>query len=90
MEALKHKYIFGDIVNGRIFYVNINKTLSDSTVYELMINLDGKETDLQKMSGSKRVDLRVEYNPFTKDMFIMTKIDGKIRKITKAYLEKLP
>lgn len=90
MEQLKHKYVFGDIVKGRIFYVNINKSLSDSTVHELVIIQDSKETDLQKMSGSKRVDVRIEYDLFKKDMYIMTKSDGKIRKISRAYFEKNP
>ncbi|MEO6684390.1 MAG: PQQ-dependent sugar dehydrogenase [Dyadobacter sp.] len=84
LAALKDKYIFGDIVNGRIFCININKELSDSTVYEINITKNSKLTDLQQMSGSKRVDLRIEYNPFTKEMFVMTKSDGKIRRIKHA------
>ena len=90
MDALKDKYIFGDIVKGRIFYVNINNALSDSTVHELMITDSGTETDLVKMSGSRRVDLRIEYDHFTRNMYIMTKSDGKIRRIKNAYATKLP
>ncbi|TDE15434.1 PQQ-dependent sugar dehydrogenase [Dyadobacter psychrotolerans] len=90
LEALNDKYLFGDIVKGRLFYININKALSDSTIHELMIVQNGQETSLEKMSGSKRVDLRIEYNPFTHDLFIMTKSDGKIRRVTKAFVEKLP
>jgi len=37
------------------------------------------------MSGSKRVDIRVEYNRFTGELYIMTKSDGKIRRVSKAY-----
>lgn len=85
IEALKDKYIFGDIVNGKLFYVNINKQLSDSTIHQLTLVEKGKETDLIQLSGSKRVDLRIEYDPFTKELYVMTKSDGKIRKITKAY-----
>ncbi|WP_159467698.1 PQQ-dependent sugar dehydrogenase [Dyadobacter sp. 3J3] len=84
LAALKNKYIFGDIVNGRIFFININKQLSDSTVYEISITKNLKPTDLKQMSGSKRVDLRIEYNPFTREMFVMTKSDGKIRRIKTA------
>lgn len=84
LAPLKNKYIFGDIVNGRIFCININKQLSDSTIYEINILKDSKPTDLQQMSGSKRVDLRIEYNPFTKEMYVMTKSDGKIRRIKNA------
>ena len=84
LTALKDKYIFGDIVNGRIFFANINRQLSDSTVYEIDIVKDGQPTSLQKMSNSKRVDLRIEYNYFTKEMYLTTKSDGKIRRISKA------
>ncbi|WP_138475314.1 PQQ-dependent sugar dehydrogenase [Dyadobacter bucti] len=84
IDALKDKYIFGDIVNGRIFYVNINKALSDSTVHEMMIVQNGNETSLRKMSGSERVDVRIEYDGFTKEMYVMTKSDGRIRRISKA------
>ncbi len=85
IAALKDKYIFGDIVNGRVFYANIDPKLSDQSIYELLIVRDGKESNLVEMSGSKRVDLRVEYDRFTKEMYIMTKSDGKIRRVIKAY-----
>jgi glucose/arabinose dehydrogenase len=84
LTALKDKYIFGDIVNGRIFFANINRQLSDSTVYEINIVKDGQPTSLQKMSNSNRVDLRIEYNYFTNEMYLTTKSDGKIRRILKA------
>jgi glucose/arabinose dehydrogenase/cytochrome c2 len=87
IDALKGKYVFGDIVNGRLFFLNINQQLSDSTIHELTIVRDGKETNLVEMSRSKRVDLRVEYNPVTREMYVMTKSDGKIRRIKNAYFE---
>jgi glucose/arabinose dehydrogenase/mono/diheme cytochrome c family protein len=90
IAALKHKYVFGDIVNGKLFYVNINKQLSDSTIHELTIVQNSKETDLVQMSNSRRVDVRIEYDHFTKEMYIMTKSDGKIRKITNAFFDKKP
>ena len=88
LAALKDKYIFGDIVNGKLFYVNINKQLSDSTIHQIVIMQGSKETDLIQMSKSKRVDVRIEYDPLTREMYIMTKSDGKIRKIKNAYFDK--
>lgn len=90
IAALKDKYIFGDIVNGRIFYANIDPKLSDQSVYELMIVRNGKETNLVEMSGSKRVDVRVEYDRHTRELYIMTKSDGKIRRVRKAYTLNQP
>lgn len=89
IDALKGKYIFGDIVNGRIFYIDVHNGASDHTIHELKIMQNGAETDLKKMSDSKRVDLRIEYDQFTKNLYILTKSDGKIRRVTKAYVTKL-
>ncbi|MDH4296313.1 MAG: PQQ-dependent sugar dehydrogenase [Cyclobacteriaceae bacterium] len=85
IAALKNKYIFGDIVNGRLFYLNIDPQLSDSTIYELAIKQDGKETNLQEMSQTKRLHLRIAYDQFKKELYIITKADGKVRRVTKAY-----
>jgi glucose/arabinose dehydrogenase/mono/diheme cytochrome c family protein len=87
IAELRDKYVFGDIANGKLFYTNINNALSDSVIYELTIVQDGKETNLVEMSGAKRVDLRIEYNSFTREMYIMTKSDGKIRRIKNAYVD---
>jgi hypothetical protein len=85
IELLRDKYIFGDIVNGKMFYVNIDPTLSDSTIYELTIMKDGRETSLQEMSGIKRMHQRIAYDRFKKIMYVITKSDGKIRQISNAY-----
>lgn len=85
LSALKDKYIFGDIVNGRLFYVNIDPQLSDSTIYELGILQDGKITNLQEMSGSRRLHLRIAYDQLKNQLYIITKIDGKIRRVVEAY-----
>jgi len=85
IALLKDKYIFGDIVKGKLFYVNIDPTLSDSTVYELTIMQNGKETSLQEMDTTKRLHLRIGYDQFKKELYIITKINGKIRRVVKAY-----
>jgi glucose/arabinose dehydrogenase len=85
LKALQDKYVFGDIVSGKLFFIQIDKKLSRPTVREMHIVQNGKETDLIALTGSKRVDLRICYNEFTHEMYVMTKSDGKIRKIVKAY-----
>lgn len=84
LALLKNKYIFGDIVNGRLFYVNMDPHLSDSMIYELTIIKDGKETTLKEMSQTKRLHLRIAYDPYKKDLYIITKVDGEIRRVTMA------
>ncbi len=84
INALNGKYIFGDIVNGRLFYVNINPQLSDSTIYEIALTTNGQQTNLRELSESKRVHLRVAFDPHQKQMYIITKVDGKIYRMVKA------
>jgi glucose/arabinose dehydrogenase len=84
LAPLKNKYIFGDIVNGKLFYVNVDGPLADSAVYEITLVKDGKETNLREMSNIKRLHLRIAYDRFTKQMYVITKADGKIRRIVRA------
>jgi glucose/arabinose dehydrogenase/mono/diheme cytochrome c family protein len=84
-EALKNKYIFGDIVNGRLFYVNVDPLLTDSTVYELTIVEDGRQTSLQEMSKTKRLHQRIGYDRFNGELYVITKSDGKVRRLSKVY-----
>jgi mono/diheme cytochrome c family protein len=88
LSALRNKYIFGDIVNGRLFYANIDPDLSDSTIYEIKITAGGSKTNLREMTGSRRLHLRIAYDPYRKELFVITKIDGRIRRIAEAYLEE--
>lgn len=85
LAPLRNKFICGDIVTGELFYVNIDAALSDSSVYELTIVENGKETTLKQMSNSNRLHLRVNYDPYNKQLYIITKCDGRIRRVTKAY-----
>ncbi|MEX2233645.1 MAG: PQQ-dependent sugar dehydrogenase [Cyclobacteriaceae bacterium] len=84
LEKLKGKYVFGDIVNGKLFYTNIDKALTDSAVYELIIVRNGSETTLREMSGEKRLHLRIAYDRFGKQLYVITKVDGMIRRVAKA------
>ncbi len=85
IESLKNKYIFGDIVNGKLFYIDLNPELSDSAIYELTIVDKGKETSLQEISKINRLHQRIGYDRFNKILYVITKADGKIRRISGAY-----
>ncbi|EDY82234.1 Cytochrome c subfamily, putative [Verrucomicrobiia bacterium DG1235] len=85
LKALQGKYIFGDIVNGRIFYMNWDASLRDRSIYELNIIQDGVITDIRKLSKVDRAHLRFAYDDRSGDLFILTKDDGKIRRISNAY-----
>ncbi len=87
LPALQDKLIFGDIVRGRLLYLDFSKGLNDHTVYEMFVVQNCKNVSLKELSPTPRLDLRITYDPFKKEMYLMTKGDGKIRKIVKAYLE---
>lgn len=87
LDALRDKYVFGDIVTGKLFYVNMDGPLSDSSVYDLSIVENNKPTDMLELNNTKRVHLRIGYDVYTKELYIMAK-NGMIRKITDAYIKK--
>jgi len=85
IEALQHKYIFGDIVTARLFFMRMDETLSDSKVYELNVERDGAATSIAALSHTKRAHLRIGYDEQTGDLFFMTKEDGRVRRVTRAF-----
>jgi cytochrome c551/c552 len=85
LALLRDKYIFGDIVNGRLFFVNMGADLTDRTIYELNIVRDGAVTGLKTLAGAARAHLRLGYDERTGDLFTLTKDDGMIRRIATAY-----
>ena len=85
LEALRGKYVFGDMVNGRVFFLNLDAGLTDHTVRELAIVRDGAPTTLKALAKVDRAHLRIGYDERTGDLFILTKGDGMIRRVTAAY-----
>lgn len=85
IEALQHNYVFGDIVTGRLFFMRLDETLSDAKIYELNVEQDGVATSIAELSRAKRAHLRVGYDEQTDDLFFMTKEDGRVRRVTKAF-----
>jgi len=84
IPALKGKYLFGDIPGGRLFYTNISDLQlgKSAEVREWFVSMNGKRMTLQDICGDNRVDLR-----FARDeqgeIYLFTKPDGKIYRLTK-------
>ncbi len=82
IPQLTGKYVFGDIISGKLFYAPIDQLQGPNRapVMEWQIAIDGQVTSLQEMCGSSRVDLR-----FGQDcegrLFLFTKADGKIYEV---------
>lgn len=84
LAALRGKYVFGDMVKGRLFFLNLDAGLTDRTIRELTVMHDGQPTDMKKLSGDERAHLRLGYDERTGDLFVLTKRDGMIRRVVKA------
>jgi len=85
LNELRGKYLFGDVVNGRLFYIETANLEAgkQSTIYEWQISLAGKRKTLRELCGADKVDVR-----FGKDdkgrFYILTKPDGKIYRLKKV------
>jgi glucose/arabinose dehydrogenase len=87
LKALENKYIFGDIVTGRLLFMDTDNMEKGKDLFDINIIEDGKETALRSILNQKRVHLRIGYDPNSGDLFIMTKPDNSIRKVVKAYFK---
>lgn len=85
LAALRGKYVFGDMVNGRLFFLNLDAGLTDRTIHELNVVRDGAITSVKALAHVDRAHLRIGYDERTGDLFILTKGDGRIRRMTAAY-----
>jgi hypothetical protein len=81
------QYLFGDIVNGRVFHVPVTdlRPGSQATVKELTLTKGSRAVTLMALVGSanRRVDLRFGQDELG-EVYILTKQDGKIRKLAAA------
>lgn len=89
VPLLTGKYVFGDIVSGRVFYVESSqlKPGEQAPIQELEIQVAGKVTTFQELTGSKKTDLRFGVG-LKNELYIYTKADGKIYKVSGCSLHK--
>jgi glucose/arabinose dehydrogenase/mono/diheme cytochrome c family protein len=85
LPELQGKCIFGDIVKGRLFFVEMKdlKIGSQATIKEMKVSLNGSVTTLVKMCGADKVDVRFGRD-HTGELYVMTKPDGKVYKVVSA------
>ena len=88
IKELRNKYIFGDIVSGRIFYIKTEDNFQNDSIFELKIYRDNKSTSLKELIGFKNTNLRFGYDDNNRELYIMTKNDGGIRRVSNAYYLK--
>ena len=90
VPRLQGKYVFGDIVTGRLFYVEGDQlTLGkQAEIHELGLRMNGQATDFRTVTGINRVDLRFGLGPGG-ELYLFTKSDGKVRKVVGVVDEKI-
>ncbi|MCX6213182.1 PQQ-dependent sugar dehydrogenase [Spirosoma sp.] len=84
IPALAGKYVFGEIVRGRVFYVNLNEIRegAQATIHEFPLRLDGQQTTLKELSKATKVDFRIGQDA-DGELYLMTKSDGMLYKVVK-------
>ncbi|MEQ9304432.1 MAG: PQQ-dependent sugar dehydrogenase, partial [Marinoscillum sp.] len=81
LTSLNGQYVFGDIVNGKLFHVPEGDLLqgSQSTISQLnLLNQSGSPTTLLEEVSHTRVDLRFGVG-LNDELYILSKVDGIIR-----------
>jgi hypothetical protein len=84
IPQLRGHYVFGDIVNGRLFYFDANgvEPGDRAELYELNLFDKGRMTSMAELVGSARVDLRLAHDA-RGEVLLVNKRDNIIRRITK-------
>lgn len=85
ISGLQGKFVFMDVVKGRLFYVSMNdlKIGSLAPIKEWRVSLDGKIKSLQEMAGAAKVDGRFGVSN-RGDLYLTTKPDGKIYRLVQG------
>jgi len=92
--ALRGKYVFAELVNGRVFYIDAPQDQAEQTtpalIQELRLMFERKERDLVDVTQmpntyapGPRVDLRLGKDA-AGELYLLTKADGWIRKLVPA------
>jgi len=79
VKALQDKYVFGDIVRGRVFYVNNADLIPgrQAVIKEFKLVFDGAASDFLSVTKNSKADMRFGIGA-GKALYIYTKTDGKI------------
>ncbi len=86
VPELQGKFVFGDIVDGRLFYCEVADLLdgdpnTEAQIFELQLQVGGSPTTMQTLIGGGRVDLRLGKTN-SGEIVVMSKEDGTVRQFT--------
>ena len=89
MSQLKGRYLFADMNNGRLYYIDLDDVRPGhiTSIKEWNITHGGKPTSTSELCGSKRVDLRFGKDA-RGDIYFFSKQDGKVYRLADAGLAR--
>ncbi len=87
IPSLQGKYVFGDVVNGRIFYAEEADMVSGqplATIHELtLLDNNGAEKSMKEFASASRADLRFGIDN-QNEIYVLSKQNGKIWQIVNS------
>ena len=85
IPALEGKYVFGDLANGKVFYIDADQAVGggQAVIRELRLteNFGLTEQRLSDIIGNSRVDLRLGQDA-AGNLYLLNKSDGVVRVIS--------
>jgi hypothetical protein len=85
IPELRGKYVFADLVDGRVFYTEANEMRrgrQPAKIHQLMIyDQNGKRVTTPELAGSPRVDLRFGTDA-QGELYLLAKANGKVWQVT--------
>ncbi len=83
IEELKGKYVFGEIVKGRLFFIDIDQIEAGKPmeIKEWFVKLNGRQVNLSDLTKTSKVDLRMGEDK-AGNVYLMTKPDGMMYRVT--------
>ncbi len=89
IPQLKGKFVFGDIVQGRLFFVEMKvlKPGSQATIKEWRVSVGGQIKTLKELTGADKVDERFGRDS-KGELYLTTKPDGKVYSLVRARVMK--
>lgn len=82
IPILRGKYIFGDMTRGYLYYSEIEEMIpgQQAPIYRLKVSINGSLSDMETISQSQRVDLRIGIDS-DRELYVFSKGNGGIYKI---------
>ncbi|MEK6781212.1 MAG: PQQ-dependent sugar dehydrogenase [Bacteroidota bacterium] len=89
ISSLMGKFLFGDIANGRLFYIEMSdiKLGSQAPIKEWQVSVNGVPKTILELCGTNRADLRFG-RCHNGEVYLFTKPDGKVYRLMRPSVMK--